>query len=420
MTKTKQTRNPAREDEGQILAPSPPSKGKIYAIDQHPDVNVVAVVTGNTPHNMVVEQTKGSMDLDTLINWLKKRATEDDLVLVEAGAGCFELSGRLLDLNIPCCVLESSWIGQQAHKYVDNDKMAATRIAKVFLQGNAPAVWVPDQQSKERRQLLHLHIIAKRDKTRATNALKGYLTSYGIRTGSKTLTNKGNQEWIKNRREWSSMELLVLEDYFKMLETTSVRSRDIEVMIASEITSTPQMLQLMSLLGIGKINAFALIATIGDIRRFSNPKKLASYLGLNPNQKSSGNNKMIRTGVGNRGRKDMRSLLIQGAQAVLRKASTCPLGSWGMKLLLRKGNRNVAVAAIARKLAVQVWHLLMGHQPDLLIETKSRNLKFRNLLVSLGKERRQQMGLPKTLELCYQYFNQLIQENTLNHKKTLD
>lgn len=139
--------------------------------------------------------------------------------------------------------MESGWVGHQASKYVDNDKKASIRIARVFLQGNAPAVWVPDQVSKERRQLLHLHLAAKRDRTRAINSLKGYLTSYGIRAGSKTLTNKGNQQWIKSRREWSEMESIILDDYFQALERVSERSREIERHIAGEVAQNAEMLQ---------------------------------------------------------------------------------------------------------------------------------------------------------------------------------
>ena len=66
--------------------------------------------------------------------------------------------------------------------------------------------------------------------------------------------------------------------------------------------------------------------------------------------------------MGNRGRKDVRSLLIQGAQSVLRqsRAGNHKLAKWGFQLFARKGNRNVAVAAIARKLARALYHLLKG------------------------------------------------------------
>ena len=122
--------------------------------------------------------------------------------------------------------------------------------------------------------------------------------------------------------------------------------------ISARVATNPMMLACLKLLGIGVINAFALLAIIGDIRRFEHAGKLVAYLGLNPGQKESGKGKRIKIGVGNRGRGDMRRLLIQGAHAVLRYGRGSKLSTWGWKLFARKGSRNVAVAAIARKMAV--------------------------------------------------------------------
>ena len=60
----------------------------------------------------------------------------------------------------------------------------------------------------------------------------------------------------------------------------------------------------------------------------------------------------------------VRGLLIQGAQAILRTAQT-PLAQWGKRLLARTGQINLVVAAIARKLAVTIWYLMMGQWPPL-------------------------------------------------------
>lgn len=392
------------------LAPAPPEKGKIYAIDHHPDVNVTAVVTGSTPHNMKVEETRGKQTLEQLVSWLADTATAEDIILVEASGGSFELERRISQLKLTCCVLESSWIGQQASKYVDSDKLAAVRIARVYLQGNAKAVWIPDQKTIERRHLLHLQITAKRDRTQAINRLRGFLTQYGVRPGKKTLSNKNNQEWIRGKREWSEYENFILEDLISEVNRTTKRSQEIESKMGSEIAKDPVMLTLMSLLGIGTITAFAMVAVIGDIRRFATPKKLAAYLGLNPSSKTSGKGKHKKIGVAVTGRRDVRSILTQGAQAVLRQGSKSALGKWGMSLFLRKGNKNIAVSAIARRLAMQVWHILMGHRTELLEPTKSRNVKFGKLLAMIGKEGREKIDLPKRNLDSISLFNQMISD----------
>jgi hypothetical protein len=153
------------------------------------------------------------------------------------------------------------------------------------------------------------------------------------------------------------------------------------------------MLRCMRLPGIGPVNAFALLAVIGEVRRFERPEKLVAYLGPNPGQRESGRGKRVRLGVGRRGRGDMRRLLVQAARAVLRSGAKTPPGQWGWKLFARKGNRNTAVAAIARKLAVQVWHLPMGNAPQALEGDKTLALKLQRLTASLDEAVRSVLGL---------------------------
>jgi transposase len=60
---------------------------------------------------------------------------------------------------------------------------------------------------------------------------------------------------------------------------------------------------------IGLINAFALLAVIGDVRHFQDPEKLVAYVGLNPGQHESGRGKSIKLGVGKWGRSMVRSTI---------------------------------------------------------------------------------------------------------------
>jgi transposase len=297
-------------------------------------------------------------------------------------------------------VLESAHVGKHAKTYADNDKMAASRIVLVYLAGNAPCVWIPDDLSTQRRELLHAHQKAVSDHTAASNSLKGYLNQFAIRLGKRGLKDERSREWIASQRDWSELQKELLSDYFGELDNQAERRKRLHRLIAREVCAEPLMLRCMKLLGIGVINAFALLAIIGDVRRFERPEKLVAYLGLNPGQRQSGHGKNIKLGVGKRGRADIRHLLIQGAQAILRMGKATPLGQWGWKLFARKGNRNTAVAAVARKLVVQVWHLLSGNAPTIVEPNKSLTIKLQKLIVILGKSMRAEMGLPISLAEC--------------------
>jgi hypothetical protein len=190
----------------------------------------------------------------------------------------------------------------------------------------------------------------------------------------------------------------ILAEHLANITESKERRKRLYRLIAAEIAVDPTMMRCMKVLGVGIVSAFALLAVIGDIGRFHSPEKLVAYIGLNPGQRQSGKGKDIRLGVGRRGRGDIRHLLIQGAHAIMRSGRNTPLAQWGWKLFARKGNRNVAVAAIARKLLVQVWHLLHGNPPLALESDTSFRVKLQKLAVALGTTLRTGIGLGKSLE----------------------
>jgi transposase len=380
------------------LAPPPPSKGKIIGLDCHPDTFTAAVFVGQTPHDARKIGSRENLSLEALLKWAAAELSPQDIILMEAGSNSFELCKRLASLGLKACVLESCHVGKHAKTYADNDKMAAARIALVYLAGNAPCVWVPDEQSRERRELLHAYHKAVGDHTAATNSIKSYLNGRAIRLGKHSLAEKTTSQWILEQADWSVLQKNILAEHLANITECKERRKRLYRLIAAEIAADPKMMRCMKVLGVGIVSAFALLAVIGDIGRFHSPEKLVAYIGLNPGQRQSGKGKDIRLGVGRRGRGDIRHLLIQGAHAIMRSGRNTPLGQWGWKLFARKGNRNVAVAAIARKLLVQVWHLLHGNPPLALESDTSFRVKLQKLAVALGTTLRTGIGLGKSLE----------------------
>jgi transposase len=370
------------------LAPAPPSNGKIIGLDCHPDTFTAAVFVGQTPHDARKITTRENLTMEALLNWAAADLSPQDIILLEAGSNSFEVCKRLGGLGLKACVLESCHVGKHAKTYADNDKMAAARIALVYLAGNAPCVWVPDEQSRERRELLHAYRNAVSDHTAATNSIKAYLNGHGIRLGKHSLEEKATAQWIRKQREWSVLQTQILEEHLGAIAESKERRKRLYRMIGAEMAGDAQMMRCMKVLGVGIVSGFALLAVIGDIQRFHSPEKLVAYIGLNPGQRQSGRGKDIRLGVGKRGRSDIRQLLVQGAQAVLRMGRHTALGQWGWKLFARKGNR---------KLLVQVWHMLQGNPPTALESDKSFTLKLHKLAVVLGTSLRKDLGLGKSL-----------------------
>lgn len=89
---------------------------------------------------------------------------------------------------------------------------------------------------------------------------------------------------------------------------------------------------------------------------------MAAWLGLVPRQYSTGGRQRL-LGISKRGNKYLRTLLIHGARAALPHlaARDNTLGAW-LRQLLARVHRNVAVVALANKLARIVWAVLAGNR----------------------------------------------------------
>ena len=79
---------------------------------------------------------------------------------------------------------------------------------------------------------------------------------------------------------------------------------------------------IMTIPGIGFINGGMILGEIGDIHRFSEPKKLLAFAGLDPSVHQSGNFQAQRTRMSKRGSKVLRYALINAAHNVVKNNAT--------------------------------------------------------------------------------------------------
>jgi len=116
--------------------------------------------------------------------------------------------------------------------------------------------------------------------------------------------------------------------------------------------------RLATIPGVGVMIASALIAAIGKAEAFEHGRDLAAWLGLVPRQSTTGGKPKL-LGISKRGNKYLRKLLTHGARAALPHiaARDTSLGRWAKQLLARV-HKNVAIVALANKLARIAWSVL--------------------------------------------------------------
>ena len=326
---------------------------RVISLDAHPDTFTAAFVRGPTPAAAVHEKTFDRVPLDSLTKWAQKHTTPQDLFVLEASGNSFQIARTLGSIERTAYVLESRQMGRLKEAHANNDKLSALRIAKAYLAGTAKKVWVPDLKTQERRDLFHAHRKAVKRTGQVRARLLSYLSDNGVRWKSGPLT----EEKVRTLKAWTPMQWEIIRTLLLEKQEAEACRQRWRSIIAREVLSDPLLLSITRLCGVRDIIAFALGALIGDIHRFANPKKLVKYVGLNPAYDHSGEEEW-NGGVGGHGRRDLRSLLIEAAHSILR--SKQPVARWGKRLLARKSCRNLTACAVARKLVVAVWYLMMG------------------------------------------------------------
>ena len=237
---------------------------------------------------------------------------------------------------------------------VKTDKVDAEILARLLAADFLPEVWVPDPQTDHLRHLVfHRHGLVQQ-RTQTKNRVHSILHRNLVPPPPVTdLFGK------KGRRLLAEVELpegeaLLLEADLRLLDFLDKEVGEADKALARAVHEDEDVRRLMTIPGISLTSSVALKAAIGDIHRFASPSRLVSYFGLNPSVRQSGE-KAYTGRISRRGRSHARSTLVEAAHQLVR--SPGPLHAFFVRLKRRKPT-NVAITAVARKLAVLAWHML--------------------------------------------------------------
>jgi transposase len=205
------------------------------------------------------------------------------VLIIEASANSFAIAERLQALGRAVSILESHRAGQIGKSYLANDRVDAAKIARIYLSGLAIHVWQPDPETRQRRELLSTYQRCVKESTRAQQHLRSLLNEHALRLPKGfRLCRPEALTRLLALKDWSARQKLLLGEMHGSLIAARERRTRLRRMMALEIEETPDFLRLYKLAGLNLVTTYALVAIIGDIRRFAHSKKLVSCLGLNP------------------------------------------------------------------------------------------------------------------------------------------
>jgi transposase len=253
---------------------------------------------------------------------------------------------------------------QFVRPFVKTNKTDAADAQAIWEAAQRPEMRFVALKSEEQQAVLSLHRIRQQlVKVRTMQALqiRSLLYEFGIvlpKSWRALLLQAGPVLADPTRNEIPQLLRGELLSQLDSLRSLTSRIQQLEQAIASYRGRLEDCKRIEAIPGIGRLGSTALVATIGDARMFRSGREMAAFLGLVPGQSGTGGRVRL-LGISKRGDPYLRTLLIHGARAVIAQGSRPgrTLEPWTQALLLRRP-KNVAIVALANKMARTAWALL--------------------------------------------------------------
>jgi len=208
----------------------------------------------------------------------------------EAGPCGYCIQRQLAAAGHDCVVVAPSLIPRKPGDRIKTDRRDAINLAGLHRAGALTAVWIPDPAHEAMRDLVRARLAAVRSLRQARQQLSGFLLRHGCHYNRSAWTLM-HRRWLAGLRFEQPAHHIVLEDCIATIEAATARrdrlTAQIEAMLA-DWTLAPVVHALQALRGLALVAAATVIAELGDLTRFTNPRQLMAYLGLVPSEHSSG------------------------------------------------------------------------------------------------------------------------------------
>jgi transposase len=325
--------------------------------------------------------------VDKLIKQLRRQGYRELRFVYEAGPCGFGLYRHLQGrAGIVCAVVAPSRIPRQPGERVKTNRRDALKLARLDRAGDLEAIYVPSEEDEAMRDLSRGRAAAVEAATRVKQQLKSLLLRHGIK-----YTGKG-ESWSSDYRKWLGVlqlpheaQAYVLAEGLVALEEAEGRVKRLTERIRELLPGwrmQPVVAALQALRGVAMVTAVEMVAEVGDLTRFSNPREVMGYLGLVPSEDSTGDKRrqgsITKTGNGNARRSLVESAwayarpprvtraLKQRQQGLSREVVEI---SWRAQVRLcgryrrlsaRGKNKKKIIIALARELCAFMWAIALA------------------------------------------------------------
>ncbi len=350
-------------------------------LDNHKEFNTVAYTEAATTDPPVYVGPIGTRqaDIDKLIRRLHSKASR--LVFAyEAGPTGYGLYRYLTGKGEECRVVAPSLIPKRSGVRVKTNRRDAVELARLLRSGDLVSVWVPGIEDEAIRDVCRARDAARITLKAAKLRLKSFLLRLGLQYTGRATWNDAHRRYLARVVCPTPAQQIVFQELLHAVDEQVERLARLErelVELAPSWRLSPVVEAMQALRGVQFLVAITVVAELGDLTRFDNPRQLAAFVGLIPSEHSSGTTRR-QGGITKTGNGRARRVLVEAAWAYRFKAKVSeeirarleklpkPIQdiSWKAqvrlcarfrRLVSRGKDANVAVTAIARELIAFMW-----------------------------------------------------------------
>jgi transposase len=307
-----------------------------------------------------------------------------DEVVMEATGPAMEIA-RIIGPHVARVVVANAQeVRAISHARVKSDRFDARTLAELLSAGMLESVWVPDVETSALRRRVARRAALVRQRTRAKNEIHATLSRCVLgRSPVSDLFGKKGRAWL-DEQQLGAEESETVAGCLRQIDFLDTEVAQVDQRLSEWAVGSKDAKRLMSIPGVGAGVAVTLMAAIGDISRFSSPRQLVAYLGLDPKVRQSGDEPARHGRISKRGNAQARSVLVEAAWIAIREPG--PLRAFGERIRARKGGQ-VAAVAVARKLTCLCWQLLTTEEDYAFARPSQLRRKLRNLELDAGAAR---------------------------------
>ena len=295
------------------------------------DINFVGIDVDDKAYHFSIVNKGGAIlakgirsdrNIGKLLKQIKKISGKTETIVgYEATYIGFSLFRELSKLGVQVKVIVPTSIGKSANERVKNDKIDSLKLANGLSKDDFAYVTVPTLVTESNRQLT----LTRSFLVQEVGDVKRHVLSICRVNGLDYKMDSGHKEfWTKNHRSWLDKKVKALPSSMHICVTTilsllksleeQIGNLNVEIEnVSKSLDYKSEVEALVCFKGISTLTAMTICTEIADISRFSHPKKLVAFLGLDIREYCSGG-KQLQYGISKMGNKRLRKALFESCE----------------------------------------------------------------------------------------------------------